>query len=81
MKSTGTWISNTGATNESGFAGLPGGYRDVNGSVNYLGFYGYWWTQDDFNKPYVRYLSNTDGSLTKYAFDKKLGFSVRCLRD
>ena len=47
MKSTGTqyWSSpNSGATNESGFSGLPGGFRNDVGSFNYIGGYGGWWS-------------------------------------
>jgi len=46
LKETGTthWNSpNTGATNESGFTALPGGYHDNNGTFYYIGDYGYLW--------------------------------------
>ena len=59
MKSTGTieagtglWHApNTGATNSSGFTGLPGGYRDNDGTFYDIGYNGYWWssTESDTN--------------------------------
>lgn len=39
------WSSpNTGATNETGFTALPGGYRFNNGKFNGIGNYGSWWS-------------------------------------
>src|SRR5450759_1177427 len=52
MKETGTthWTSpNTGATNSSGFTGLPGGYRNNDGSFNNVGNFGYWWSSTELN--------------------------------
>ncbi|MCX6226599.1 MAG: fibrobacter succinogenes major paralogous domain-containing protein [Bacteroidia bacterium] len=46
MKETGTthWLTpNTGATNESGFTGLPGGERRNDGPFADMGSTGYWW--------------------------------------
>ena len=85
LKETGIehWLSpNTGATNESGFSALPGGYRDYNAKFNFLGKDGYWWTSTENadNAWYVILTYNsTDilGSLN----DKKIGFSVRCIKD
>ena len=52
MKETGTthWVSpNTGATNESGFTGLPGGYRYYDGVFSNLGSVGVWWSSSEGN--------------------------------
>jgi uncharacterized protein (TIGR02145 family) len=88
MKSTGTqyWLSpNQAATNESGFSGLPGGYRDSYQAFSQLGTNGYWWSSTDNWSTnligIIRILKNTDGSLTPYEYDKRYGFSVRCLKD
>jgi len=87
LKSTGTieggdglWYSpNTGATNESGFSALPGGY--CNGSFFiFLGYYGYWWI--DVNSVYCDLLY--DSAILQLAnnpMDGSNGFSVRCVRD
>ena len=86
MKETGTthWISpNTGATNESGFTGLPGGLRNTNGSFLNLGSYGYWWssTESSSSNALYRYLSYFNDVVVRVINDKRLGFSVRCVRD
>ena len=87
MKSTGTqyWSSpNSGATNESGFSGLPGGFRDgFSGSFSYIGKNGYWWssTEGSTNGAWNRNLIYYDGDVNRYSTDKGFGFSVRCLRD
>ena len=86
MKETGLthWLApNTGATNSSGFTGLPGGFRGLNGSFGNVGNFGYWWSSTEFNtsNAWLRYLSYNDGSINRYSNDKNYGFSVRCLRD
>jgi uncharacterized protein (TIGR02145 family) len=86
MKTTGTtrWTTpNTSATNESGFAGLPGGIRNVNGTFVDVGVSGYWWSASEFSSTdaWGRYLFNFSGRLLENILNKKNGFSVRCLRD
>jgi uncharacterized protein (TIGR02145 family) len=53
MKETGTshWFSpNTGATNISGFTALPNGLRIYNdGSFQFKGDYGHYWSIDEYN--------------------------------
>ncbi len=79
------WASpNTGASNESGFTALPGGYRFTGGSFGGLCRDGLWW-------------SSTGGSLISNAWilgmgynytevymnenSKRTGYSVRCVKD
>ena len=87
MKSTGTqyWqSSNQNATNESGFSGLPGGYRTYyDGSFYDIGFRGNWWssTENDASSAWTRYLYSYDVSVYRASYFKGNGFSVRCLRD
>ena len=86
MKSTGTqnWLStNTSATNESGFSGLPGGYRSSGGTFGNIGDSGNWWSSTE-NLTYFawsRGLGYSNGSVLRNYYNKKDGFSVRCLRD
>jgi uncharacterized protein (TIGR02145 family) len=81
---TGFWYSpNIGATNSSGYSGLPGGCRNKGGSFSIFGYEGYWWgsnellptTAGGFN------LIFDGGNSLKYASAKSWGLSVRCLRD
>jgi uncharacterized protein (TIGR02145 family) len=87
MKSTGTqyWQDlNTGATNESGFSGLPGGFRYYsNGTFNFLGYNGYWWSASESGaeNAWYRTLSTYNAGIYRYSINKRDGFSVRCLRD
>jgi uncharacterized protein (TIGR02145 family) len=86
MKSTGTslWNTpNTDATNSSGFTGLPGGYRDYNGTFSAIGVYGSWWGSTEYYTTYAwsRFLYYNDGSANRGRSLKTFGFSVRCLRD
>jgi uncharacterized protein (TIGR02145 family) len=86
MKEAGTahWNSpNTGATNESGFTGLPGGGRYYYGSFNYIGYYGTWWSSTETSSTiaWLRLLSYGYGNVYLDGNDEEYGFSVRCLRD
>jgi uncharacterized protein (TIGR02145 family) len=89
MKTTGTtrWNTpNTNATNESGFAGLPGGSRNNETGAFSVGSTGYFWsaTQDlsNTNLPAYYYgLYDFTGVLFRGVFIKKFGISVRCIRD
>jgi uncharacterized protein (TIGR02145 family) len=91
MKSIGTieigdgeWFSpNTDATNEVGFSALPGGGRYFNGNFGWMGHYGTCWssTESSSSSAWSRYVKYNSGSLSREAYDKKTGYSVRCIRD
>ena len=86
MKSTGTqyWLSpNTGATNSSGWSGLPGGFRRNYGPFNFIGDNGGWWSSTESNSDdaWFRLLGYFYGSVYRDYYCKAYGFSVRCLRD
>ena len=89
MKEAGTthWLSpNTGATNGSGFTALPGGCRSsYNGSYEFLGSLGLWWTTtiseysaDGARNILLSYNLNTAVRDHNY---KTLGISVRCVKN
>ena len=86
MKETGTahWISpNTDATNSSGFTGLPGGYRNLNGTFYTIGNSGFWWSSSELYSTFAwyRYLNYSNGSASRNNSNERNGYSVRCLRD
>jgi uncharacterized protein (TIGR02145 family) len=84
MKSTSSWNSpNTGATNSSGFTGLPGGWRSSTGQYELIGDYGFWWssTEIDLNSVWRHYLSYNNSFLYRSSWTKQHGFSVRCIKN
>lgn len=90
MKTTGTiqtnigyWEDpNTGATNESGFTGLPGGWRS-NNSFPLFGEFGFWWSSTAFDSvnAWARDLAYDRESVFRFDADKRGGFSIRCVED
>jgi len=84
LKALDNWNSpNTGATNESGFTAIPGGYRFPFGTYSKLGYYGNWWTiteNNTFSSWYLFAVNNYESMFRNFA-DKASGFSVRCVKD
>ncbi|MBP6978994.1 MAG: FISUMP domain-containing protein [Bacteroidales bacterium] len=86
LKEPGTvhWIPpNEGASNSSGFTGLPGGYRITTGEFGNSGSDGYFLTssQYDSTRSWSRLLCYYTMQLSRPFYLKKVGFSVRCLKD
>jgi len=87
LKETGTkhWDKpNIGATNESGFTGIPGGNHHPKGSFLYMGVCGHWWSSTEYEKNFawrlrLRYDTDIENFLD-YA-PKLMGWSVRCVKD
>lgn len=86
MKETGTihWLSpNTGATNSSGFTGLPGGNRFWTGPFTSFGGFGFWWSSTENGTSYAwyRYLDYSQSYIFRHFYSGNYGFSVRCVKD
>lgn len=87
MKETGLehWYSaNTGATNESGFTGLPAGYRGYdNGYYTSMGYDGCFWSSSEGNSgnAWYRVLNCYSSNVYRGSYSKQYGFSIRCLGD
>jgi uncharacterized protein (TIGR02145 family) len=86
LKETGSkhWNKpNKGATNESGFTALPGGYRSASGDYGSIGYYAYFWSASEKSRAdawrYSLY-SGSDG-LDRSFSKKNNGRSVRCIKD
>lgn len=83
MKETGLthWNNpNQDATNESGWSGLPTGYRRISDAN--LGNYGYWWSSTEYgSQAWQCFLYFNSSYSTQNIGAKKFGHSVRCLRD
>jgi uncharacterized protein (TIGR02145 family) len=79
------WISSEygGATNESGFTGLPGGLHSYNGLFSGIGSVGIWWSSWEsrtylgvaFGLNYLYPDAKIEGE------EKSKGYSVRCIKD
>jgi len=74
---------NNGATNKSGFSGLPGGLRRSNGSFRDTGFYGAWWASDEGDEvdTWHRSIFNLDTTVYHFVYGKGSGMSIRCVKD
>ncbi len=88
LKETGTshWQSpNTGATNETGFTALPGGFRPTAANFCDIGNSGRWWSST--MDPYVyenvweRIISYNYIEVSRVEDLKQYGLSVRCLKN
>jgi uncharacterized protein (TIGR02145 family) len=68
---------------EFGFSGLPNGYRLTDGSFNYIGIIGIWWSSTEIaaSSSWSRSLDHNTGRLRDFYYGKNHGFSVRCVRD
>ena len=78
------WNSpNAGATNETGFTALPGGYRSDDGNFFYVGFDGYWWSASELGVNYAWYkeIMFYNNGVRALNGLKRNGFSVRCLKN
>lgn len=85
MKSTSSlWASpNTGASNSSGFSGLPGGYKGTGGGYVLLGNSAYFWGSNERNATQGEYISLDDdfASTAANGATKTFGYSVRCIQN
>ncbi|MCL2281947.1 MAG: WG repeat-containing protein [Fibromonadales bacterium] len=87
LKATSGWNSNGNGTDIYGFSALPSGHGYSDGSFDYVGSRGYWWSSTEFNHNgkyahyrYMRYDSENaqlirNGPKTTYLFN------ARCLQD
>ncbi|MEI6090298.1 MAG: FISUMP domain-containing protein [bacterium] len=92
LKSTGTkeggnglWYSpNTGATNESGFSAIPGGWLDVDSGVfRAIGYTCVLWTstQSGPSVAWSKDLYQSGAYIYQSVINKNWGLSVRCIKD
>jgi uncharacterized protein (TIGR02145 family) len=75
--------SDTGATNESGFCALPGGYRSKNGYFGNIGGSARFWsfTESSSNGAWRRHFGCNNSDVNRDSSHKRDGFSVRLLQD
>jgi len=88
LKSMSTWFSpNSEATNETGFAALPGGWRyGYPISFSDKGARGLFWCSSEYDQSaaWFRMLNYNDGNIERYNWDfgvKQSVMSIRCIKD
>lgn len=83
LKSTSGWNNNGNGTDEYGFTALPGGNRSFDGTFNYIGNNGYWWsaTEYDDSNAWCRVMFFSSVYVFRNSYEKNMGFSVRCVKD
>jgi len=83
MKSIDGWPKNENGTNESGYTGLPAGGRGPSGAFGLLGTRVDWWSSTEAYTytAWSRGLSYLNGAVWRNSNSKKLGLSVRCIRN
>jgi uncharacterized protein (TIGR02145 family) len=80
----GLWLyPNEGATNDSGFSGLPGGCRGINGSFINLGNNAYWWSsgQTSLINAWCCSLGKNNSLIDRSNNIKTYGLNVRCIKN
>ena len=82
---TSDWNSLDGATNSSGFTGLPGGYRGSNDIISHFsapGDMGVWWSSTEIDgEAWGLLVESGTESLWALQCVKKCGYSIRCIKD
>ncbi len=87
LKSTSTLWSTasppSSGTDNFGFSGLPGGYRNNDGRFFNSRDFAFFWSASeyDLNNAWYRDLDFANGLVYRLNFVKSVGASVRCLRD
>jgi len=86
LKSKSGWDNKGNGTDILGFSALPGGGHNFDGLGTYVG--GIWWTATEVSSriygnanAYGRNIGNHRDSANENEYDKRNGFSVRCVQD
>ena len=79
LKSRTGWGSDHNGTDAFGFTALPAGYSD-DGYFQLEGENAFFWSSTEINGDYANYMSYTDRALLLNT-SKKIGMSVRCVKD
>jgi uncharacterized protein (TIGR02145 family) len=69
------------ATNSSGFTALPGGFRIVGETFEYMTDFGFWWSSVESSMVDAYYIYMTISSVSKENYKKAMGGSIRLIKD
>ena len=66
-----------------GFNAKAAGYRRYDGTFLDNGDFAYWWTSTSYSNEYAHYytVSYSSDQVDYYEWDKRNGYSVRCVKD
>ena len=79
MKSSASDWPSWDGSNSSGWSGLPGGSRLIDG---YYGEGGYWWSSSQSGSfAWFRHLNSDAATVVRFIDFRNQGFSVRCIKD
>jgi uncharacterized protein (TIGR02145 family) len=83
QEGTESWISPNSNNNSTGFTALGGGYRTEDGFFNIAKEYGGWWSNSIFNSStaWARTMKYSNSNIERLNYNKKCGFSVRCIKN
>jgi len=85
LKAKNYWNLNGIETDVYGFSALPGGRASPGYPIyfEHIGNYGSWWTSTESSKDYAyrRYMGYDYYDVGEHYYDKRSGFSVRCVAD
>jgi uncharacterized protein (TIGR02145 family) len=84
LKATNRWKNDGNGSDNHGFSALPGGSRTcIDGSYDYNGNTGYWWSSSESSNStaYLRILESIYPEIRRVIYYKSYGFSVRCIKD
>jgi uncharacterized protein (TIGR02145 family) len=83
IKAAKGWETNGNGTDSTGFAALPGGYRNDAGVFEYLGSYAFFWSASEGGAlgAWSRALINSNSGVFRCSDNRRYGFSVRCIRE
>lgn len=81
LKAEGGWAPQWAGNNNSGFSGLPNGYRMIDGSFVDVGGNGVWWSTQWTNSGAYSALLWAGNDITWSDSMMAFGFSVRCVQE
>jgi uncharacterized protein (TIGR02145 family) len=69
------------ATNSSEFTALPGGFRIVGETFEYMTDFGFWWSSEESSIDAANYIYMTITNVSKENYKKAMGGSIRLIKD
>jgi uncharacterized protein (TIGR02145 family) len=79
---SGLWAGpNLESSNETGFSGIPAGFRFNSGSFQSIGYISNWWSNSDSSDLGLWFYLDDTQNFYRNIISKKFGVSVRCLKD